>query len=480
MFDYSVRASQSPHDLDQARRRAKELLRAARAGDVVALRRLEQAGAAPSLSGAQRAIAEGYGFASWPALVRASERFSPVDLRDVDWRRIREISVVCFADQDEVVLSRRHGRLSLPHGRVAPGEDVWDDTVRRVPMTSAGFRHQGTHVFAIDRAHRHAIFWVDGALDDRTTQDVHTSATALGVAEAVRSLEAQGDFALARLVASASDHRRQMTYEQHQRDGDRTTVNFYLRASTPQGGSGYDGSDEEWRAARACLAVALDGLAADLGRADNSVSFLDVGCANGHLPASFVTWGAERGVTVDPYGIDIVPELIDRARKLHPHWADHFWTGNMLNWQHPKGKVFDLVHVLLDGVPPDKFAEAISNCASLVTPGGRLLVSSYDMRSELAAETVMTQLGIHVDGHTPPRSRQGGMPGQPSVWTRIAPGDSVAAGVVPFETSRVRLADGRIPSARRVYGSRSVAGYETRRLGRDRHWIEPRDRRGYR
>ncbi len=421
MTDYPVPMRKSALDLDQARRQAKELLRASRTGDAAASRRLEQAGAVRSLSTAQRAIAVECGFASWPALARAIERFSPIDLPQVEWQRIREISVVCFADEDELVLFRHQGRLSLPRGRVAAGEDVWDDTVRRVPSASMGFRHNGTHVFAIDKAHRHAIFWVDGAFDDRTSQDAHTSATALSLDEAASSLDAQGDFALARLLASASEHRQQMTYERHQRDGDRTTINLYLRARTPQGGSGYDGSDEEWRAARACLAVALDGLAADLGRAGDPVSFLDVGCANGHLPASFVIWGAERGVTVDPYGIDIAPELVDRARKLHPHWADHFWTGNMLNWQHPNGMTFDLVHVLLDGVPSNKFAEAISNCASLVTPGGRLLVSSYDMRPELAAETVMTELGVQVDGHTPPRSRQDGIPGQPSVWTRIAP-----------------------------------------------------------
>ena len=421
MSDYSVRASESPLDLDQARRLAKELLRAARSGDVVALRRLGQAGAVPSLSTAQRVIAVETGFASWAALVRALERFSRIDLPEVEWRRIREISVVCFADEDEVVLCRHQGRLSLPHGPVAPGEDVWDDTVRRVPMTSIGFRHQGTHVFATDKAHRHAIFWVDGALLDHTTREAHASTAALSVDAAARSLEGQGDFALARLLTSASEHRQQMTYEQHQRDGDRTTINLYLRASTPQGGSGYEGTDEEWRAARACLAVALDGLAADLGRPGNSVSFLDVGCANGYLPASFVIWGAARGVTVDPYGIDIAPELVDRARKLNPQWADHFWTGNMLNWQHPNGRTFDLVHVLLDGVPSDKFAETISNCARLVTPGGRLLVSSYHMRPELAAETVMTELGVHVDGRTPPRSRQDGTLGQPSAWTRIAP-----------------------------------------------------------
>lgn len=420
MSEYSVPMRTRALDLDQARRLAKGLLHAARSGEVVALRRLQHAGAVPSLSTAQRAIAMESGFASWPALVRALERFSPVDLPHVEWRRIREISLVCFADEDEVVLYRHQGRLSLPRGRVAPGEDVWDDTVRRVPMTSIGFRHNGTHVFAVDRAHRHAVFWVDGTFDDRTTHEAHTNAMAFSVADAAIELEGQGDFALARLLTSASEHRQQMTYEQHQRDGDRTTINLYLRASTPQGGSGYEGTEDEWRAARACLAVALDGLAAELGRAGEPVSFLDVGCANGHLPASFVIWGAERGVAVDPYGIDIAPELVDRARRLHPHWADHFWTGNMLNWRHADGVTFDLVHVLLDGVPSDQFTEAITNCARLVTPGGRLLVSSYDMRPELAAETVMTELGVQVDGRTPPRSRQGGMPGQPSVWTRIA------------------------------------------------------------
>jgi ankyrin repeat protein len=55
-------------DLDQARRRAKELLRAARAGDSAALARL-RADRAPRLADAQYAIARDLGFASWPALV---------------------------------------------------------------------------------------------------------------------------------------------------------------------------------------------------------------------------------------------------------------------------------------------------------------------------------------------------------------------------------------------------------------------------
>jgi ankyrin repeat protein len=55
-------------DLDQARRRAKELLRAARAGDPDALARMRD-DRAPRLADAQRAMAADLGFASWPALV---------------------------------------------------------------------------------------------------------------------------------------------------------------------------------------------------------------------------------------------------------------------------------------------------------------------------------------------------------------------------------------------------------------------------
>jgi ankyrin repeat protein len=54
--------------LDQARRQAKELLRAARDGDSEALSRL-RSDREPRLADAQRVVAAGLGFASWPALV---------------------------------------------------------------------------------------------------------------------------------------------------------------------------------------------------------------------------------------------------------------------------------------------------------------------------------------------------------------------------------------------------------------------------
>jgi ankyrin repeat protein len=55
-------------DLVQARRQAKELLRAARSGDVQALSRF-RADRPPCLADAQAAVARSLGFSSWPALV---------------------------------------------------------------------------------------------------------------------------------------------------------------------------------------------------------------------------------------------------------------------------------------------------------------------------------------------------------------------------------------------------------------------------
>src|SRR5262245_7992561 len=59
-------------DLDQARRRAKELLRAANAKEPEALARFRD-DREPRLADAQRAVAADLGFASWPALVHHVE-----------------------------------------------------------------------------------------------------------------------------------------------------------------------------------------------------------------------------------------------------------------------------------------------------------------------------------------------------------------------------------------------------------------------
>jgi len=61
-------------NLDQLRRRARELLRAAAGGEPAALARICAVSERVSLSAAQLAVAREYGFASWPALHAEVER----------------------------------------------------------------------------------------------------------------------------------------------------------------------------------------------------------------------------------------------------------------------------------------------------------------------------------------------------------------------------------------------------------------------
>jgi hypothetical protein len=80
-------------DLEQARRRAKELLRAARAGNADALARM-RADRAPRLADAQRAVAVELGFASWPALLRAAaERHGVVKVTELSYMTGRPVRI---------------------------------------------------------------------------------------------------------------------------------------------------------------------------------------------------------------------------------------------------------------------------------------------------------------------------------------------------------------------------------------------------
>jgi len=69
-----------PPDLDQLRRQARELLRAAAHGEPAALARLRAVSDRVALSAAQLAIAREHGFRSWPALKAAVERDRSIDL----------------------------------------------------------------------------------------------------------------------------------------------------------------------------------------------------------------------------------------------------------------------------------------------------------------------------------------------------------------------------------------------------------------
>jgi hypothetical protein len=141
----------------------------------------------------------------------------------------------------------------------------------------------------------------------------------------------------------------------------------YVAAGAGPGGSGStDRSEGAWRAKRQHLAVPMD----------RDGTWLDVGCANGHLLATLPAWAAGRGVTVEPHGLELLPRVAELARSLHPGLADRIWTGSVMSWTPPTR--FRYVTVLEDAVPPDRLGALVSRVRDrFVVPGGRLIVSSY-------------------------------------------------------------------------------------------------------
>jgi 2-polyprenyl-3-methyl-5-hydroxy-6-metoxy-1,4-benzoquinol methylase len=340
------------------------------------------------------------------------------DPGSVDWAGVTRVTVVCFVEDAsapggaELVLHEQGRRWAVPTGPRMPGEDVWDDAVLRIPLETMGFRRQDTHPFAVNEAGDHIAFWVFGGRYAGTRLAAADVEWWSGpVADGTVLLRSQGDHELAALVEAADESRRTMSYERRAADVRRTLVGAYLAAPTPQGGSGFGGSEAEWREARGTLADALD-------PRRSPVHFLDHGCANGHLAVSMVAWGAARGIEVVPYGVDIAPELVARAQADHPALAAHFHVGDALTWVHPEGRRFDLVHVLLDVVPATHHAQLLQHQLDhVVAPGGRLLLSEYgDPPPSRSAEALVARCGFEISGRTRQPTRDGRPRGCPSVW----------------------------------------------------------------
>lgn len=164
----------------------------------------------------------------------------------------------------------------------------------------------------------------------------------------------------------------------------------YLTAGAgPRGSGSSDGGAGHWRAKRQHLAVPMD--------ADGD--WLDVGCANGHLLATLPLWAGERGVVIQPHGLELLPRVADLARSLHPALADRIWTGSVMAWDPPRP--FGYVTALDDQVPPDRLGDLVLRLLDrFVEPGGRLIISSYTGRHQVprALFDDLRQVGHPPDG----------------------------------------------------------------------------------
>ncbi len=327
--------------------------------------------------------------------------------------QVRRVTFVPFLADGRCVLIEDPGGLALPAGEVQPREDYLLDTVLRVLLQTAGFRYQRFHSFGLDRDHLYA--WIEGGPYTGSRPHASVSLILCPAEEAAGRLREHGEPVLAAAVRAAAESYRGLDEQAFYADNRRTLEPAYLRGTTPQEGSGFGGDKQEWQQARRHITEGITG----------DGTFLDVGCANGLLMESVATWCAERGLAVEPYGVDISPSLTELARRRLPQWADRIWTGNAVDWRPPAGLRFDYVHILLDSVPRPRRADLVRHhLKHTVRPAtGRLLVSDYAADPAVghptAAETLRS-LGFHCAGQTSGGTLPG-RPPNPTAWTTADP-----------------------------------------------------------
>lgn len=164
----------------------------------------------------------------------------------------------------------------------------------------------------------------------------------------------------------------------------------YLAGASPYAQAGHSGDAASWEASRGFIRHALH----------RSGTLLDAGCASGIMMQSAVRWGAAKGLALEPYGLEIVPELAALARRRLPAWADRIHVGNVRDWVAPDGRRFDFVLLRPEYAPPARRADMVARVlAELVAPGGRLIVFvGAEDTAPRRAEAELTAAGMRVHG----------------------------------------------------------------------------------
>ena len=164
-------------------------------------------------------------------------------------------------------------------------------------------------------------------------------------------------------------------------------IDAYLSVADVRAQSGKGGDETDWRWARELVLDAFPPKA----------TFLDVGCANGYLMESVVRWGAERGIDVEPYGLDISWRIAALARFRLPHWADRIFVGNAIEWT--PARTFDVVQIGIDEVPSPRRRELVDRVLkTFVAPGGSLVFRASRVGDEFDPVSRLEQIGLRPDG----------------------------------------------------------------------------------
>lgn len=179
----------------------------------------------------------------------------------------------------------------------------------------------------------------------------------------------------------------------------------YLASDDPRAQSGFRGDDARWERARRVIVQAID----------RSGTFLDVGCANGHLMECLVEWAATSGFRIEPYGLDLSAALVTLARQRLPQWSDRVFIGTAFDWT-PLMR-FDLLRTELVYVPEHDRHEFVKRLLTqFLSPSGRLIIAAYGGRRQAPDDpsATLSAMGLTVQGQAEARDHDG------TVLTRIA------------------------------------------------------------
>jgi hypothetical protein len=196
----------------------------------------------------------------------------------------------------------------------------------------------------------------------------------------------------------------------------------YLASDDPRGQSGFRGDEAAWRRAKEPIVEAID----------RDGTLLDVGCANGLLMESLTEWALERGLRIEPFGLELSPRLADLARDRLPRWSDRIFQGDAMRWSPPQR--FDFVRTeLVYATDEDRPAYVRRLLDHVVSPAGRLIVCGYGSasRNDPAAPVgeMLREWGFDVEGEAVGRNQQG-FPVTRVAWID-GPGRAPATGAVP-------------------------------------------------
>jgi SAM-dependent methyltransferase len=164
------------------------------------------------------------------------------------------------------------------------------------------------------------------------------------------------------------------------------SAKVYLSETEPRRQSGHGGDLFYWRHVRGMILEAIF----------YGGSFIDIGCANGHLIESLSSWISQSGVQVDFYGLEISKMLYDLAVRRLPAYSERLYHGNGFDWQPPFQ--FDYVYTMvLPDLAPGLRKGFLGNLYSrCLKPGGRLILGPWYGNG---LEKEMTELGFAPTGY---------------------------------------------------------------------------------